>query len=363
MRVLVCDRLSIVRHGLSALLAAEEDIEVIDETGSGIDAMVLARRHQPHVVVTGLALDGISGLELVRRLNQEDLDPKPRVVVLSMMENEDTISRVLHAGANGLLVKEVTREQLGSAVRAAADGQTMLAPQVATRLVDWFRRQEAPTETPLQSEVESLTAREREVLTLFARGLSIEEVASELFIGTTTVRTHVYRLRCKLGLKDRAQLVSFAYRAGLMQEARRLGPGGSDRPPAVRPPADGSSGRRTVPGADRKSRPPVDGPARRTPANGRVANGRPPVDGQGRGASVNRRPMNGRPSHDGSPGSGLVGGRSANGRPVVDGAGRGASVNGRNGTGRPPADGRSADARRFDADTTERSTGATRTRT
>ncbi|GAA4608195.1 hypothetical protein GCM10023195_31910 [Actinoallomurus liliacearum] len=305
MRVLVCDRLSIVRHGLSALLAAEEDIEVIDETGSGIDAMVLARRHQPHVVVTGLALDGISGLELVRRLNQEDLDPKPRVVVLSMMENEDTISRVLHAGANGLLVKEVTREQLGSAVRAAADGQTMLAPQVATRLVDWFRRQEAPTETPLQSEVESLTAREREVLTLFARGLSIEDVAAELFIGTTTVRTHVYRLRCKLGLKDRAQLVSFAYRAGLMQEARRLGPGGSDRSPA-----DGPSGRRTAPGADRKSRPPVDGPPRRTPVNGRVANGRPPVDGPARGTSVNRRAMNGRPSHDGSPGSGMVNGRA-----------------------------------------------------
>ncbi|MEV5747551.1 response regulator [Actinoallomurus sp. NPDC052308] len=327
MRVLVCDRLSIVRHGLSALLAAEEDIEVIDETGSGIDAMVLARRHQPHVVVTGLALDGISGLELVRRLNQEDLDPKPRVVVLSMMENEDTISRVLHAGANGLLVKEVTREQLGSAVRAAADGQTMLAPQVATRLVDWFRRQEAPTETPLQSEVESLTAREREVLTLFARGLTIEEVAAELFIGTTTVRTHVYRLRCKLGLKDRAQLVSFAYRAGLMQEARRLGPGGNDHSAA-----DGPSGRRTAPGADRKSRPPVDGPGRRAPVNGRVANGRPPVDGRvangrppvdGRGAngrppvdgpvrgtSVNRRPMNGRPSHDGSPGSGMVNGRA-----------------------------------------------------
>jgi DNA-binding NarL/FixJ family response regulator len=219
MRVLVCDRLLIVRHGLSSLLENETDIELIEATGSGIDAMVLTRRHHPHVVVTGLNLDGISGLELVRRLNHEKLDPQPRFVVLSMEENEDTISTVLHAGVSGLLVKEVTREQLGSAVRAAANGETTLAPQVATRLVNWFVQQEPQVEAPLRPVLDSLTAREREVLTLFARGLSVEEVATELFIGTTTVRTHVYRLRCKLRLRDRAQLVSFAYRAGLVQNS------------------------------------------------------------------------------------------------------------------------------------------------
>jgi DNA-binding NarL/FixJ family response regulator len=216
MRVLVCDRLSIVRHGLSALLEQEADIEMIATTGSGIEAMVLTRRRRPHVVVTGLDLDGMSGLELVRRLNQETIEPQPRFVVLSMLENEDIMSTVLHAGVHGLLAKEVTREQLGSAVRAAANGGMTLAPQVATRLVDWFCRQEPLIEGSAHPGLESLTAREREVLTILAQGLSIEEAAAELFIGCTTVRTHIYRLRTKLGLKDRAQLISFAYQGGLI---------------------------------------------------------------------------------------------------------------------------------------------------
>ncbi|GAB3986200.1 hypothetical protein GCM10029978_101090 [Actinoallomurus acanthiterrae] len=314
MRVIVCDRLSIVRHGLSALLEAEEDIDVIDATGSGIDAMVLVRRHQPHVVVTGLVLDGISGLELVRRLNHEDIDPKPRVVVLSMMENEETITRVLHAGASGLLVKEVTREQLGSAVRAAADGQTMLAPQVTTRLVDWFRRQEAPAEAPLRSDVESLTAREREVLTLFARGLTIDEVASELFIGTTTVRTHVYRLRCKLGLKDRAQLVSFAYRAGLMQEARRLGPDRNGPPSGGRFDPDGKGRSNGSTGAPRTN----DGAARTPDGTARPRNGaaRRPEGTARRSDGVPRTPDGAVRTPDG------VARRSEGAARTTDGAGR-----------------------------------------
>lgn len=223
MRVLICDRLSIVRHGLSAILEQEEDIDSVDVTGSGIQAAILARRRRPHVVITGLNLAGISGLELVRRINQEKLDPQPRFVVLSMLENEETITRVLHAGVNGLLANEVTREELGLAVRAAAKGQVTLAPQVATRLVSWFRRQVPLVEAPLRAVLDSLTDRECEVLTLVARGLSVEDVAAKLFIGTTTVRTHIYRLRNKVGANDRAQLVSFAYRCGLIQGASPLG--------------------------------------------------------------------------------------------------------------------------------------------
>ncbi|QXJ22390.1 response regulator transcription factor [Actinomadura graeca] len=223
MRVLVCERLPIVRHGLAALLEGEADIDLIESTDSGIEAMVLTRRHHPHVVVTGLSLEGMPGLELVRRLNGEDLEPVPRIVVFSRTQNDDTIDHLLHEGISGLLVEEVTKEQLGTAVRAAADGHTMLAPQVATRLVAWYRQQDAGTEAPLRSDLDSITAREREVLTLFARGMSVEEVAEALFIGITTVRTHVYRLRCKLRLKDRAQLVSFAYRAGLMHDGALFG--------------------------------------------------------------------------------------------------------------------------------------------
>jgi DNA-binding NarL/FixJ family response regulator len=216
MRVLICDQLSVVRHGLSALLDQEDCVEAVDTTGSGIDAMILARRRHPDVVVTGLELDGISGLELVRRLNSEQLSPQPRCVVLSMLENDETMTAVLHAGVYGLLAKEVTREELGSAVRAAAQGEMALAPQVATRLVYWFRHQASQVEAPLKSAAGLLTNREREVLVMLARGLSIEEVAAKLYVRTTTVRTHVYRLRGKLGVRDRAQLVAFAYRCGLV---------------------------------------------------------------------------------------------------------------------------------------------------
>lgn len=215
MRVLVCDRLPIVRHGLSAILTQEEDIDTVDVTSSGIEAIIIARQRRPHVVVTGLNLDGIPGLELVRRINGEKLEPQPRFVVLSMLENEETMTRVLHAGVNGLLAQEVSREELGLAVRSAARGEVTLAPQVATRLVTWFRKLVPPVDAPLRGVLDTLTAREREVLELVARGLSIEEVAAELFIGSTTVRTHIYRLRVKLGMKDRAQLVSFAYQCGL----------------------------------------------------------------------------------------------------------------------------------------------------
>src|SRR4051794_36342941 len=152
MRVLICDRLPVVRRGLSALLEGEADIHIIESTGSGIEAMVLTRRHRPHVVITGLSLDGMSGVDLVRRLNEEHLDPKPRIVVFSSAENHDLINRLLHEDVSGLLVEEVTREQLGTAVRAAADGQTMLAPQVATHLVSWFRQQQSSqAEAPPQS--------------------------------------------------------------------------------------------------------------------------------------------------------------------------------------------------------------------
>lgn len=246
MRVLVCDRVSIVRHGLLALLEQEADIEMIEATGSGIDAIILTRRHHPHVVVTGLKLDGISGLELVRRLNQEELEPQPHFVVLSVLEDEDTISTVLRSGVNGILAEDVTGEQLGSAVRAAANGEMMLAPQVATRLVNWFLRQVPQTDAPLRSMAESLTVREREVLRLLARGMSVEDVATELFIGTTTVRTHIYRLRNKVHLKDRAQLVSFAYQSGLMQNGDAAGLAADFCAMTTNRPAERSSARSTV---------------------------------------------------------------------------------------------------------------------
>jgi DNA-binding NarL/FixJ family response regulator len=202
------------------MLDAEPDIEVVDVTDSGVHAMMLARTHELDVVLTGLTLNGISGLELIRRLGRESLDPSPRVVVLAVGDTDESLTEVLHAGAAGLLTKDTNREELVTALHAVAMGHAMLAPQVTQRLLSWLRERELPAEEVLQPAVDTLTPREREVLLLNARGLSTDEIASELSVGIATIRTHIYRLRTKLQLKDRAQLVSFAYRSGLMQPTR-----------------------------------------------------------------------------------------------------------------------------------------------
>jgi DNA-binding NarL/FixJ family response regulator len=218
-RVLICDELPVVRDGLRTLLESVPDIEVVETTGNGMEAIMLSRSLRPDVIVTDLKLEGISGLEMIRRLTKEDLEPPPRIVVFAMSDTDETMSDVLHAGASGLLGKDTSLTDLISAIRLAARGQTMLAPVVAQRLVNWFRDQRSPSEMVLEPMVSSLTQRERQVMLLIARGLSTDEIARELTIGVATVRTHVYRVRCKLGARDRAQLVSLAYRSGLMKVA------------------------------------------------------------------------------------------------------------------------------------------------
>ncbi len=215
-RVLICDETRLIRDGLRTLLDAEPDIEVVDTTDSGVEAMMTVRAQRPDVVVTGLGLRSLSGVELIRRLRKEDLDPEPRIVVFTTDESDAMLADVLHAGASGLLTRDASREELATAVRAVAQGQAMLTPRITQVLLGWFREREVQPERLLQPLVKGLTQRERQVLVLAARGMSTEEMAAELAIGVTTIRTHVYRLRCKLQVKDRAQLVSFAYRSGLM---------------------------------------------------------------------------------------------------------------------------------------------------
>ena len=218
-RVLICDELPVVRDGLRSLFSSAADIEVVTTTSNGIEAIVLSRSLRPDVVVTDLKLEGMPGLEMIRRLRKENLDPIPEVVVFAVIDNDQLMSEVLHAGASGLLSKDASPEDLLSAVRLAARGQTTLAPVLAKRLVNWFCEHRSPSEVMLEPMVFSLTPRERQVMMLVARGYSTDEIARELTIGVATVRTHVYRVRCKLGARDKAQLVSFAYRSGLMQPA------------------------------------------------------------------------------------------------------------------------------------------------
>lgn len=208
-----------MREALGALLDSAPGIDVIDTTGNGMEAIVLTRSLRPDVVVTGVELEGIPSHEMIRRLHREDLEPRPHVVVFAISDSDEAVSDVLRAGASGVLDKEVSQADLVRAIRLAAQGQTMLTPRIAQRLVGWFREHRAPAEVPLRPIISSLTPREREVMLLAARGLSDGEIASRLTIGAATVRSHMYRVRCKLGARDRAQLVSLAYRSGLVQPA------------------------------------------------------------------------------------------------------------------------------------------------
>lgn len=218
-RVLICDELPVIRDGLRTLLDAVPDIDVIDTTDNGMEALILTRTARPDVVVTDLNLRTISGLEMIRRLGKED--PRPNVVVFTGSDADKTVSDVLHAGASCLLGKDASPQELVTAIRAAAVGRTMLAPDIAQRLVTWFLERPDILESAPCPEVTELTPREREVTQMVARGMSTEEVARELTIGVATVRTHLYRVRTKLGVRDRAQLVSLAYRSGLIQPAGR----------------------------------------------------------------------------------------------------------------------------------------------
>ncbi|MFJ3581268.1 response regulator [Streptomyces sp. NPDC090127] len=230
-RVLICDQLPVIADGLKTLLDAMPEIEVIGTTHNGMEAMVLVRTNRPDVVVTDLELQTISGLELIRRLGKEE--DSPNVVVFTATPSDRTVSDVLHAGASCLLGKAASPQELIAAIQAAAAGQTLLAPSIAERLVSWFRAQPEPQEPVACPEVTELTPREREVTRMVALGMSTEEVASELIIGEATVRTHLYRVRTKLGVRDRAELVSLAYRTGLIRSGERtfggepaLSPGG-----------------------------------------------------------------------------------------------------------------------------------------
>lgn len=216
-RVLICDELPVIRAGLRTLLDGVPDIDVIDTTDNGMEAMVLVRTSRPDVVVTDLNLRTISGLEMIRRLRTEDVPPN--IVVFTGSDADKTVSDVLHAGVSCLLGKDARPQELINAVQAAAVGQTMLASNVAHRLVSWFRAQPESQEAEDHPELTVLTSREREVTTMVARGMSTDEVARELFIGEATVRTHLYRVRTKLGVRDRAELVSLAYRSGLIDSA------------------------------------------------------------------------------------------------------------------------------------------------
>lgn len=214
-RVVVVDDQALVRGGFSMVLGHQADIEVVAEAGNGLEAIEAARVHQPDVILMDIRMPGMDGLEATSIILQE-ADWPVRIMILTTFDADEYVYRALRAGASGFVLKDIPPEDLISAVRAVADGGALLSPTITRRLIGRFASGLA-IDTGLSSRLESLTGRERDVLASVARGLSNTEISETLFIGGTTVKSHVSSILSKLGLRDRAQAVVFAYESGFVE--------------------------------------------------------------------------------------------------------------------------------------------------
>jgi DNA-binding NarL/FixJ family response regulator len=213
-RVLVADDQHLVRTGFRMILDTEDDIEVVAEAADGAEAVELAARHRPDVVLMDVRMPQVDGIEATRRLAARDVRDHARVLILTTFDLDDYVYAALRNGASGFLLKDTPAEELVRAVRVVAGGEALLAPSVTRRLIEEFSRGPARPTPP--TELATLTEREHEVLGLMARGLSNAEIADELVRGETTVKTHVGRILTKLRLRDRVQAVVLAYESGLV---------------------------------------------------------------------------------------------------------------------------------------------------
>jgi DNA-binding NarL/FixJ family response regulator len=213
-RVLIADDEVIVRDGLRTIIELEPDLEVVGEAGTGAEAVALARDLVPDVALVDIQMPVLDGLEATRRLAR--LDVPPKVLVLTTFDRNEYVYEAMKAGAGGFLLKDIRRQQLTDAIRTVVAGETLVAATVTRRLVEEFCRRPSPS-TSRPAALDALTSREVEVLTLVARGLSNTEIAGQLVVAETTVKTHVARLMTKLDLRDRAQAVVLAYECGLVR--------------------------------------------------------------------------------------------------------------------------------------------------
>src|ERR687883_1512930 len=214
-RILIVDDQALVRAGFRMILEAEEDIEVVGEAADGREAVEAATTLAPDVVLMDVRMPEVDGIEATRRLLARDGQAK--VVMLTTFDMDEYVYEALRAGASGFLLKDVPPEQLVDGIRSVASGDALLAPSVTRRVIEEFvRRPPESVRTPPAALAE-LTAREADVLRLIARGLSNAEIAKELVVSETTVKTHVAHVLMKLGLRDRVQAVVFAYEAGVVQ--------------------------------------------------------------------------------------------------------------------------------------------------
>jgi DNA-binding NarL/FixJ family response regulator len=215
--VLLADDQELVRSGFRLILELADGIEIVGEAANGREAVRLAKELQPDVVLMDVRMPELDGIEATRRLRQAGVEA--RVLVLTTFDLDEYVYAAVRAGASGFLLKDAPREQLVAAVRTVARGEALLAPAITQRLIERFVARPSPDEAaPALAE---LSAREFEVLRLLARGLSNAEIAGALVVGEATVKTHVARILRKLDLRDRVQVVVFAYETGLVEPGSR----------------------------------------------------------------------------------------------------------------------------------------------
>jgi DNA-binding NarL/FixJ family response regulator len=213
-RVLLADDQALIRSGIRALLDAEDDIEVVAEAADGKQAVALATRHRPDIALVDIQMPAVDGIEATRQIVTDERLAEVRVVILTNFGLDEYIFRALRAGAAGFLLKDTQPAELLQALRIVMQGDSLLSPAVTRRLISEFVAR--PPDAVAAAGMERLTNREREVVAMVAHGLSNDEIAAAMVLSPTTAKTHVSRAMVKLGARDRAQLVVFAYQAGLV---------------------------------------------------------------------------------------------------------------------------------------------------
>ncbi|GAA3221659.1 response regulator transcription factor [Nonomuraea helvata] len=215
-RVLLADDQPLIRTALQMVISDAPDLEVVGEAATGLEAVQLAGELRPDVVVMDIRMPGMDGIDATRLITRGS--GPAQVVVLTTFDEDDNVYGALRAGASGFLVKDMALDDILAAIRVVAAGDALIAPAVTRRLIEAFA--DRPGSAPAPRELEGITEREREVLTLIARGLSNNEIAVDLSISVATVKAYVTRLLAKLDARDRVQLVIIAYEAGLVSSSR-----------------------------------------------------------------------------------------------------------------------------------------------
>ena len=212
-RVVLADDEALLREGLATILGLQPDIEVVGQAADGIEALALVKELRPDVVILDITMPRLDGLGVAERLRRTG--DATRVLLLTSFDRDEYLVKAFRAGVGGFVLKDLTREQLADAVRTVARGDQLVAPSVTRRLVESVVARTG-TDAAATERITRLTARERDVLKLVARGLSNQEIASRLVLGEATVKTHLGSVFSKCGLRDRAQAVILAYESGLV---------------------------------------------------------------------------------------------------------------------------------------------------